>query len=96
VVSVGFVVEGDSDKIFVESVQFRIWAKEKCKLKIVDPVVNAKGKDNMCSRKIPELVQALKIQAQPDKIVVLADLDPEECAPCITKRKKIIGKKDID
>jgi len=96
VVNVGFVVEGDSDKIFIESVQFRTWAKEKCKLKIVDPVVNAEGKNNMCSEKIPKFVQTLKIQAQPDKIVVLADLDPEKCAPCITKRKEIIGEENID
>ncbi|MGR9052032.1 MAG: hypothetical protein ACU84J_05235, partial [Gammaproteobacteria bacterium] len=32
----------------------------------------------------------------PNKIVVLADLDPEKCAPCITKRKEIIGSKNID
>ncbi|OQY43535.1 MAG: hypothetical protein DRR08_27965 [Candidatus Parabeggiatoa sp. nov. 2] len=50
----------------------------------------------MCTQKIGIYIQKLIIQAQPDKVVVLADLDPERCAPCITERKKIIGEQNID
>ncbi|HAI67973.1 MAG TPA: hypothetical protein DCM38_00885 [Gammaproteobacteria bacterium] len=95
-VKVGFVVEGVSDKKLIESATFKNWAKQECGLEILDDVVDAGGNRNLCSQKIEIYVQKLMIQAQPDKIVVLADLDPEECVPCITERKKMIGNKDID
>ncbi len=50
----------------------------------------------MCSRLIGTYVSLLKKQTNPDKVVVLADLDPEVCAPCISKRKEIIGSENID
>ena len=95
-VKVGFVVEGASDKRLIESASFKNWAKQACGLEIIDEVVDAGGNKNLCSQKIEIYIQKLKIQAQPDKIVVLADLDPEDCAPCITQRKNIIGHNDID
>jgi len=96
VIKVGFVVEGVSDKKLIESAAFKDFAQQKCGLEILDEVVDAGGNKNMCSQKIGIYVQKLMIQAQPDKIVVLADLDPEDCVLCITERKKIIGNKDID
>ena len=95
-IKVGFVVEGVSDKKLIESAAFKDWAKQECGLEILDEVVDAGGNKNMCGHKIGIYVQKLMIQAQPDKIVVLADLDPEDCVLCITERKKIIGNKDID
>ena len=95
-VTVGFIVEGDSDKKLIESPTFKEWAKQEFQLEILDNVIQAGGNGNMCSRNIATYVSLLKKQSNPDKIVVLADLDPEKCAPCITKRKEIIGKKDID
>jgi hypothetical protein len=95
-IKVGFVVEGVSDKKLIESPGFKKWAKQACGLEILDEVVDAGGNRNLCSQKIEIYVQKLMIQAQPDKIVVLADLDPEECVPCITERKKMIGQKNID
>ena len=95
-VTVGFVVEGASEKRLVESGLFRKWLREDCNLEVVDPVVDAAGGGNMCSRNIGTFVKNLRTEANPDKVVVLADLDPEECAPCVQERKKIIGSQDID
>ncbi len=95
-VKVGFVVEGISDKKLIESTSFKEWAKQECGLEILDEVVNAGGNGNMCTQKIEIYIQKLIVQAQPDKIVVLVDLDPEDCAPCITERKKMIANKNID
>lgn len=94
-VTVGFVVEGDSEKRLIESELFQQWLREDCNLEVVDPVVNAAGSGNMCSRNIGVLVKNLRAEATPDKVVVLADLDPEKCAPCVQARKKIIDPQDI-
>jgi len=94
-VTVGFVVEGPSDKKLVESELFQNWLQQDFDLKVLK-VVDAGGNGNMCSRKIPQYVELLRKQVNPDKVVVLADLDPDKCAPCITKRKEIIGSANID
>ena len=94
-VTVGFVVEGDSDKHLVESELFRKWLHEDCNLEVVGQVVNAAG--NMCSRNVEDKVRLLRIEANPDKVVVLADLDPDGRVQCVRERKKnIIGSQDID
>ena len=85
-VTVGFVVEGDSDKYLVESELFRTWLREECNLKVVDKVANAKG--NMRSRYIEDQVRLLRQDTNPDKVVVLADLDPDERVPCVQARKR--------
>lgn len=95
-VTVGFVVEGDSDEFLPLNPIFRDWLLNECNIVVVDPVVNAGGNGNMCTNKIGIFVDKLRIQANPDMIIVLADLDPEKCAPCITKRKGIIGTNGID
>ena len=96
-VTVGFVVEGASEKRLIESELFRKWLREDCNLAVVDPVVDAAGGGNMCSRNIKPLVKGLKRQANPDKVVVLADLDPDGCVQCVRERKNnIIGSQDID
>jgi len=95
-VTVGFVVEGASDKLLIQSNLFRSWLHEECDMKVVDPVVDASGGGNLCSRNIETLVERLRIQSAPDKIVVLADLGPDACAPCISKRREIIGSAGID
>lgn len=95
-VTVGFVVEGDSEKRLIKSELFQQWLREDCNLEVVDQVVNAAGSGNMCSRNIGVLVENLRTEAKPDKVVVLADLDPEKCAPCVQARKEIIGPQDQD
>ena len=93
-VTVGFVVEGDSEKRLVESELFRRWLREDCNLEVVGQVVNAAG--NMCSRNVEDKVRLLRIEANPDKVVVLADLDPDRRVQCVRERKKIIGSQGID
>ena len=83
-VTVGFVVEGPSDKKLVESKGFQQWLQETCNLEVVSPVVDAGGNGEMCNTKIGTYIEKLKMIANPDKTVVLADLDPDICAPCIT------------
>ena len=95
-VTVGFVVEGPSDKYLVESELFRKWLREECNLEMVDRVVNAKGQGEMRGRNIEDKVRLLRQETNADKVVVLADLDPDECVPCVQERKKIIGSRDID
>ena len=75
-VTVGFVVEGASEKRLVESELFKKWLREDCNLEAVGQVVNAAGNGNMCSRNIEVFVRNLRTEANPDKVVVLADLDP--------------------
>ena len=58
-VTVGFVVEGASEKRLVESELFRKWLQEDCNLKVVDPVVDAAGNGNMCSHNIETFVRNL-------------------------------------
>lgn len=93
-VTVGFVVEGDSEKWLVESELFRRWLREDCNLEVVGQVVNAAG--NMCRRNVEDKVRLLRIDANPDKVVVLADLDPNKRVQCVRERKKIIGSQGID
>lgn len=95
-VTVGFVMEGPSDKQLVESSLFRTWLREHCHLQVLDPVVDAGGNGNMCNRNIGVYVAKLKIEAKPSKVVVLADLDPDQCAPCIEARKQMIGNAGVD
>ena len=95
-VTVGFVVEGDSDKYLVESELFQTWLREECNLEMVDRVVNAKGQGEMRGRNIEDKVRLLRQETNPDKVVVLADLDPDERVPCAQVRKEIIGSRDID
>ena len=93
-VTVGFVVEGASEKRLVESELFRKWLREDCSLEVVDPVVDAGGK--MDSVHIEAFVKNLKKIVNPDKTVVLADLDPDNRVPCVEKRKELIGSQGID
>ena len=50
----------------------------------------------MHSRNIGASIKNLRTRANPDKVVVLADLDPEKRVPCVQARKKIIGSQGID
>ena len=96
-VTVGFVVEGESETLLVKSEVFRQWLREDCNLEVVDPVVDAAGNGNMHSHNIGASIKNLRTKANnPDKVVVLADLDPEKHVPCVQVRKKIIGSQGID
>lgn len=75
-VKVGFIVEGDSEKIIVESFQFKqMLAENDCEL--VEPVVNAKGGGNLLPQYMEEHVRILH-NNNVDEIFVLTDLEDEE------------------
>ncbi len=61
-VTVGFVVEGASDKWLIESELFTKWLRENCNLKVVKPVVEAKGNGNMISRNIEHKIRLLRLK----------------------------------
>jgi hypothetical protein len=72
-VKVGFIVEGDSEKVLIESTGFRKWAGEQG-LEICGPVINAKGGGNLLPHHLkPMLAQFAR--SQPDHIVILTDLE---------------------
>ncbi len=90
-VRIGFVVEGDGEKLLIESANFRNWATQQG-LEICDPVINACGGGNLCSKQIDVYITQCLNQAKPDKIVVLTDL---ECDPCVTAVKRRIGNQGV-
>jgi len=91
VVKIGFVVEGDSEKLFIESDNFRNWAVQ-YQIEIVMPVINAGGGGNLCPRNIEKYIEACLSQTKPDKLVILTDL---ECDPCITQVKQRIDNERV-
>jgi len=87
VVKIGFVVEGDTEKLIIESTNFRNWATRH-NIEIGIPVINAGGGGNLCPRRIEKHINSCLTQVKPDKLVILTDL---ECESCITKVKQRIG-----
>ena len=93
-VTVGFIVEGSSEKIVVESDSFVEWL-ETCGICRADPVVNAGGQLNL--DKITDFAKLLRKQAaQIDRIVLLRDLDPDADVQCISERKKESSAPGVD
>lgn len=72
-VKVGFIVEGDTEKILLESKNFKEWAKN-IGVDICHPIENAKGSGNLLPKHIVPLVERLKLQA-PAYIIILTDLE---------------------
>jgi len=72
-VKVGFIVEGDSEKVLIESVGFRQWALAQG-VKICSPVINAKGGGNLLPHHIEPMLAQFE-QSKPDHIVILTDLE---------------------
>ncbi|TWC16206.1 MULTISPECIES: DUF4276 family protein [unclassified Pseudomonas] len=83
-VKVGFIVEGDSEKIVIESADFRALLLEN-DFELVNPVVNAKGGGNLLPQNIDAYLTRLDQQAV-DRIVVLTDLEDEESVDVVRAR----------
>lgn len=69
----GFIVEGDSEKIMLESAGFKRWANA-AGLEICSPVINAKGGGNLLPHHMGPMLTQLNRSA-PDHVVILTDLD---------------------
>lgn len=83
-VNVGFIVEGDSEKIMVESASFEQWLNE-CGYQLARPVINAKGGGNLLPDNIQVFLSGLH-QAGADRIVVLTDLERETSVAAVKER----------
>lgn len=81
---IGFIVEGGSEKIIIESPQFRAFLnKHGCEL--VTPVIDAEGGGNLLPQNIEEFISRLE-QKQVDAIYVLTDLEDELHIETVRKR----------
>ncbi|PYY70326.1 hypothetical protein CRX42_11985 [Pseudomonas jessenii] len=83
-VKVGFIVEGDSEKIVIESPDFKAFLQEN-DFELVNPVVNAKGGGNLLPQNIDAYLGRLDQQAV-DVIVVLTDLEDEASVDLVRDR----------
>jgi hypothetical protein len=83
-VKVGFIVEGDSEKIVIESSDFKAFLQEN-DFELVNPVVNAKGGGNLLPQNIDAYLGRLDQQAV-DIIVVLTDLEDEVSVDFVRER----------
>jgi hypothetical protein len=85
VVKLGFIVEGDSEKIILESQSFKKVLKEH-KIDFIAEVINATGTGNLLPENREDYVQILKNKGVTN-IIILVD---QENAPCITSVKERI------
>lgn len=88
-VSVGFIVEGDSEKIVVESERFGDWLTEHGFWR-VNPVINAKGGGNLLPQNIRVFLAALE-QAGAQQVVVITDLEREASVTTVKARIETPG-----
>ena len=72
-VKVGFIVEGNTEKVIVNSPQFKAFLNN-IGLSIVDPVIDAKGNGNLLPQNIEPFIGLLKGKSA-DKIIVITDAD---------------------
>lgn len=92
-VTVGFIVEGSSEKIVVESAPFVEWLAS-CGIRGGKQVIDARG--NLGRDRIAELARLLRKADDVDKIVLLRDLDPDTITQCISERKKESAADSVD
>ncbi len=90
-VKVGFIVEGGSESIIINSPQFKEFlTRHGCQL--LSPVIDAKGGGNLLPKNIGVFLEQLQQQAA-DKIVVLTDL---EMGPSVTVVRERIAHPQLD
>nr|WP_312326939.1 hypothetical protein [Acinetobacter oleivorans] len=74
-VKLGFIVEGETEKIICESESFKSWLLS-LNIELILPVIDAKGGGNLLPNNIETLVEILKGKFV-DHIVVLTDIESE-------------------
>lgn len=75
-VSIGFIVEGATEKLLIDSPSFRTWCKSNS-IYIVEPIIDAGGSGNLLPQNIDTYLSQI-IKNEPHKIVVLTDLEREQ------------------
>lgn len=100
-VKVGFIVEGDTEKLLLESQNFRSFLAE-LKLDFVQEITNVIGNGNLLPRNIKEHSEILQGKGA-NVIIILTDLDEDACVTETKKRIKplnnhicIVSKKKIE
>ncbi|HVA98416.1 MAG TPA: hypothetical protein VNG53_05935 [Bacteroidia bacterium] len=100
-VKLGFIAEGTTEKIVLESDDFRNFLTE-LKIDFILAVINAEGCGNLLPHNIEEYSQIL-IDKGATKIIILSDLDEDICVTITKERIKalenhlvIISKKQIE
>ncbi|MBA1296357.1 DUF4276 family protein [Pseudomonas lurida] len=83
-VKVGFIVEGDCERIVVESAAFTKLLSD-CGQELVTPVIDAKGGGNLLPHNIDVFIQALEVKGV-SKIYVLTDLEEEASVEVVRDR----------
>jgi hypothetical protein len=73
VVKVGFICEGDVEKLLIESEKFQFLLK-KLNILCIHPVINATGKDNLLPHRMIEHRESLKNKGA-EIVIILTDLD---------------------
>lgn len=100
-VKLGFIVEGDTEKIILESPSFKELL-DSLKISYVSDIINVEGCNNLLPYKIKENTEILHDKGA-TKIVILTDLDKEKCVTETKARIKplqnhicIVSKKEIE
>ncbi len=93
-VKVGFIVEGNTEKIVINSQEFKSFLKD-MNLDIVDPVIDANGNGNLLPQNIEPFIKRLKI-ASAEKIIVITDADQNNISQVKTRILPPDASYDID
>ncbi len=88
-VKIGFIVEGDTEKIIIESAAFNAWLTAQ-NISLCHPVIDAKGGGNLLPQNIGAMISTLRSK-QVDYIVILTDLE-DEASPAVVRSR--IGSAD--
>jgi hypothetical protein len=83
-IKAGFIVEGGSEKIIVESLQFKLFLNTHG-YELVTPVIDANGGGNLLPQNIEDFVNRLKLK-NVDRIFVLTDLEDEVSVQDVRQR----------
>ncbi|EIA1497367.1 hypothetical protein Q9X98_005089 [Vibrio parahaemolyticus] len=89
-VNVAFIVEGNSEKIIVESDGFRSFLRS-LGYELISPVVDAQGGGNLLPNNIEVFLDRLRGQ-DPEHIFILTDLEDE---PSVDEVRSRVGNDDI-
>ncbi len=84
-VRVGFIVEGESEKMLMESVSFRDWCS-RIGIETVTPIINAGGGGGLLPEFFQNYEKRLSTNGRPDKIVVLTDREKAPTNAVVKKR----------
>jgi len=84
-VKIGFIVEGHSEKILIESGMFKKWC-QKNRITIAHPVINACGGGNLLPQHLANHIARVSQNGKLNKVVVLTDLETASSVAKVRKR----------